>query len=226
MSKIGYIKQLKKEIILSINDWKKRKLTTGEQRKMVRGYKKRIKELSLIEQHNLALSLYRQKDSDTAMFATSIINWNIDQLKLSNLKWLNSYSSNLADWGQTDDFCLNVVQPLLLKYPKEIIKILSKWNKSKNMWERRASMVTFVRTIRESGKFTDVCLKLCNNLLNDPERLVKQGVGWAIKDNLRGNKKKVLRYIKKLRKSGVSSIITLYAIRDLKGKEREEVLSL
>lgn len=36
----------------------------------------------------------------------------------------------------------------------------------------------------------------------------------------------VLPYIKELRRRGVSSTITLYAIRDLKGAEREEVLRI
>jgi len=41
---------------------------------------------------------------------------------------------------------------------------------------------------------------------------------------MRGSKKKVLDYVKSLRGRGVSSVITLYAIRDLKGRERKEVL--
>lgn len=41
-----------------------------------------------------------------------------------------------------------------------------------------------------------------------------------------GDKKKVLEYVKKLRHAGVPATVTLYAIRDLKGKEREAVLSI
>jgi len=43
---------------------------------------------------------------------------------------------------------------------------------------------------------------------------------------MRADKERVLEYVKSLRKRGVSSVITLYAIRDLKGKEREEVLEI
>jgi hypothetical protein len=36
----------------------------------------------------------------------------------------------------------------------------------------------------------------------------------------------MLNYVKGLRRKGVSAVITLYAIRDLNGKERKEVLDV
>jgi hypothetical protein len=56
------------------------------------------------------------------------------------------------------------------------------------------------------------------------ELVFQKGVGWALKDAMRGDKTKVLAYVKRLRKEGAPAIITLYAIRDLKGQERKEVL--
>ncbi len=70
-------------------------------------------------------------------------------------------------------------------------------------------------------------MELCNNLIWQKEDLVKKAVGWALKDNMLGeNKKKVLDYVKELRRKGVSSVITLYAIQNLKLNEREEVLKI
>ena len=85
-------------------------------------------------------------------------------------------------------------------------------------------MVTFTGKVGESGEFTGEVLRLCENLVRDSEDIVQKGVGWALKDNLRSAPERVLPYIKDLRRRGVSSTITLYAIRDLKGAEREEVL--
>jgi hypothetical protein len=53
-----------------------------------------------------------------------------------------------------------------------------------------------------------------------------RGVGWALKDTMRSDKQRILDYIKDFRRKGVSSTITLYAIRDLKGQEREDVLNI
>ena len=92
--------------------------------------------------------------------------------------------------------------------------------------KRRASVVTFTRKTAESGKYVDITLEFCDNLIWDGEDLVRKGVGWALKDTMRADKQRVLEYVKNLRRKGVSSAITLYAIRDLKGQEREEVLSI
>ncbi|MFY9458048.1 MAG: DNA alkylation repair protein, partial [Candidatus Spechtbacterales bacterium] len=75
-------------------------------------------------------------------------------------------------------------------------------------------------------RFTKEALELCENLVWDKEDLVQKAVGWALKDTMRGNKQKVLDYVKKIRRAGVTATITLYAIRDLRGKERQEVLNI
>lgn len=87
-------------------------------------------------------------------------------------------------------------------------------------------MVAFTRRVGESGEYTDEVLSLCNNLVWDPEDIVQKGVGWTLKDNLRSAPERILRYVKDLRRKGVPSTITLYAIRDLKGARRNEVLAV
>jgi 3-methyladenine DNA glycosylase AlkD len=87
-------------------------------------------------------------------------------------------------------------------------------------------VVTFTRKVGESGEFTDEALALCDKLIWDPEDLVQKGVGWALKDSMRSAHDRVVAYVKDLRRMGVPSTITLYAIRDLKGEEREGVLAV
>lgn len=94
------------------------------------------------------------------------------------------------------------------------------------MWKRRASVVAFVWKIGSSGEFTDEALDLCENLIWDKEDLVLKGVGWTLGDNMNGAKKRVIEYVKSLRRRAVSSKVTLYAIQDLKDKERKEVLKI
>jgi 3-methyladenine DNA glycosylase AlkD len=87
-------------------------------------------------------------------------------------------------------------------------------------------VVTFVRKAAKSGKFAEEVIHLCENLIWDEEDIVQKGVGWALKDNLRSASDLILPYIKDLRRRGVPSTITLYAIRDLKGAKRQEVLAV
>lgn len=63
--------------------------------------------------------------------------------------------------------------------------------------------MTFTRNTAKRGKFIDIALDLCNNLIWDQEDIVRKGVGWALKDNTCFDKKRVLEYVKDLRRKGV-----------------------
>ncbi len=193
-------------------------------RKIMRKYRQDIMQLSFSQRKALALKFYKLPYSDYKLFANDILANSIAEFSVKDYDYLDKALNYFTGWGQVDDFCLNVLQPLLLKYSKTTLQFLKKLNKSENMWKRRASVVTFVRKIGESGKFTKECLKLCDNLKHDKEDLVLKAVGWALKDSMRGNKKEVQGYVKNLRKEQVSTVITLYAVRDLKGRERQSIL--
>lgn len=187
-------------------------------------FKIEIKNLNCQEALILARKLYTTKIEEFALAGSYILQIKSGCLGIKQLPYLDKSLDYLTSWSTIDSFCIDVLQPILLKHPKETINLLKRWNKSENMWKRRASVVAFVRKIGESGKFTDMVLKLCDNLIDDKEDLVRKGVGWALKDNMRGSKKKVFAYVKNLREKKISSTIILYAIRDLKDIEKKEIL--
>lgn len=195
-------------------------------RALLNSYKPRILALELESRLKLALRLYKTRVSEYASAATFILALSRRELTPAHFAQLDRMLDHYHSWGTTDDLCVNVMYALVEKYPRESIALCRRWNRSPNPWKRRASVVAFTRRIGASGKFTREVLALCENLLWDEEDLVQKGVGWTLKDNLHGNKPEVLAYVKDLRRRGVSSVITLYAIRDLKGKERAEVLRI
>jgi 3-methyladenine DNA glycosylase AlkD len=143
-----------------------------------------------------------------------------------NFPFLNQFLEHLRGWGNTDLICGAVLQPLLERHPDETIALLRRWNASDHPMKRRASVVVFTRKTAESGRYVVLTLELCDKLIWDTEDLVRKGVGWALKDTMRADKPKVLDYVKELRRKGVSSTITLYAIRDIKGEQRQEILNI
>ena len=216
----------KNKIYNKIPGCKEYGIKTPELRRMMRDYREKIKGLGLKQRKELSLKLYKSSYSEDALFANYILSESLDEFTPKDFSYLNKALACFSGWGATDDFCTRVLQPLLEKYPKQVLSLLKKWNKSKNIWKRRASVVAFTRSIGESGKYTNECLQMCENLLFAREDLIQKGVGWALKDCMRGSKKKVFSYIKKLRQLGVSSVITLYAIRDLSDAERNQILKL
>lgn len=192
--------------------------------RILKSYKKEIRELSCKDTLALANLLYKDKIEEAILAGNFVLQTNIHCLGKSQLSFLDRALDCFCSWSTTDDFCIDVLQPVLINHRQETLSLLSKWNNSENMWKRRASVVAFVRKVGEGGEFTQPALDLCENLIWDREDLVQKGVGWCLKDLMRGEKIRVLNYVKQLRERGVPSTITLYAARDLKGKERAEIL--
>lgn len=201
-------------------------IKTPEVRKLISEYKKVFAKLTTQEKLELAKLFYKSNYGGQDTFATALLQMSLSDFIPADFDYLDEVLGYFRSWGTTDDFCMNVLQPLLQKYPKQTLSLCKKWNNSNNIWKKRASVVVFVRKIGESGKFTSQVLEFCDNLIWDKEDLVQKAVGWALKDNIRGNKEKVINYVKTLRSKGVPNIITLYAVRDLKGSDKENILNV
>jgi len=201
-------------------------LNTPAWRVIMRGFHPRISALSLDERLDLAEALFREGEGWLGHSAIYVLALSVRDLEPQHFERLDRMADAFIGWSHVDDVCISVLQPLLLAHRVATLALLERWNRSPNRWKRRASVVAFVRKIGASGRFTEDALRLCENLIRDPEDLVQKGVGWALKDVMRGDPDRVRACVKDLRRRGVSARITLYAIRDLKGEQRAEVLSV
>jgi 3-methyladenine DNA glycosylase AlkD/predicted nucleotidyltransferase len=201
-------------------------LSSPESKAIFRLHRQEIRRLPLRGRLHLARWLTLSDEIHGTGFANAVLELSAKELDPSDFAYLDEHLNHFRGWGPTDDFCINVLQPLLWKYPGQTLELLQQWNRSENPWKRRASVVVYTRKVGASGKFTRETLELCENLLWDKEDLVQKGVGWALKDGMRGDRTQVLEYVKALRRMGVSAVITLYAIRDLKGAERQKILEI
>ncbi len=195
-------------------------------RDIIKKHKQEFNGLSVEEKLNFSNHLFTKNNEELGHIAIHLINTATNQIKKEDLTYIENYTEYLNSWSLTDDYGINVIQPLLLKYKNQVLSLIINWSKSENIWKRRLSMIAFVRKIGKSGLFIDDLLSISDNLIWDNEDLVRKAVGWALKDNMKANKPKIIEYVKTLRNKGVSSTIILYAIRDIKEKqERESILN-
>jgi 3-methyladenine DNA glycosylase AlkD len=135
-------------------------------------------------------------------------------------KWLDKYASN---WAQVDDICLNVLCPLLEKDASLLPEIKS-WAKSKNLWTRRASAVSFVYPCRRGLYLKDI-FEVSEQLLPDKEDLIQKAYGWALREAGKKHQKEVFQFILK-NKDVMGRTALRYAIelmpRDLKKRAMEK----
>ncbi len=109
-------------------------------------------------------------------------------------------------------------------HPRELLALLKAWNADEDLWLRRASVVVFTRKVAKSKRYKDQALAHCEAIIDDDEHLVQTGIGWCLRDLMRWHKDEVMYYVLALRKRGKSSKITRYALRDIKGEERAEIM--
>ena len=105
---------------------------------------------------------------------------------------------------------------MIEKYP-ELIEQVKSWAHSTNMWQRRASAVSFITTL---GGFyaTNHNLKdifaVAETLLHDPEDLVQKGYGWMLKAASIHNQKAIFEFVMK-HKATMPRTALRYAIEKL-----------
>jgi len=89
---------------------------------------------------------------------------------LKNIKYINN-------WDLVDLSAPNIIGDYLLDKDR---KILYKLAKSKNLWEKRISIISTYRFIKEND-FNDT-LKISEILLNDEHDLIHKAVGWMLRE--------------------------------------------
>ena len=201
-------------------------MSAADFRKLLQDFRPRFLELTLHKRLSLARTLLAQGTGELGHVGIHLLTLSTEELTPEHFHYLNDFVDKFHSWSQVDHLCHEVLQPLLGSARVETLTLLEYWNRSRNRFKRRASVVAFTRKIGASGRFTDEVLVFCWNLAWDPEEIVQKGVGWALKDNMISEPERIIPFIKELRRKGAPSTVTLYAIRDLKGKDREEILAI
>jgi len=101
-------------------------------------------------------------------------------------------------WEHSDDLS-KIFALALEEQPKLVYPVLLKWNKSKNLWKRRQSLVSLIEYHGKRKKVLpfNKLSPLIINLLNDKEYYVQKGLGWTLREVHSVYPEKGLSFIKK-----------------------------
>ncbi len=134
-----------------------------------------------------------------------------------------SWQEEVDDWSLCD--CLaKINSKVLVTYPAEVYKQLAAWNKDKNLWKRRQSVVSLLyysRTKKEYLPFSKITA-LIEPLLTDKEYYVQKGAGWALREVGNVYSKKTMTFLHKHIKS-ISAIAFTIAIEKMGGDEKDKL---
>ncbi len=186
-------------------------------------YYSKIKELRKEEIFDICEELLKSDYCEEAYIVADWLPKEIKKLEKKDIKifkqWIDKYINN---WAKCDSFCNHTIGDMITKYP-ELAEEVKSWSKSKNIWMKRASAVSFVLPARR-GEYLNVAFEISNTLLLDKEDLVQKGYGWLLKEASRKHQKKVLNYVIKNKKVMPRTALR-YAIELMPKDLREKAMS-
>ncbi|MET1412154.1 DNA alkylation repair protein [Roseibium sp. HPY-6] len=195
-----------------------------QMKRFVAGYKADFRDLATEQKIELARRLINSGYGEQKTVALALLEQASSYFSPQHFDLLEQLLRGLHGWSKIDAYTGSFLRFVLEAHEEEFIDLLRSWTTDEDLWLRRASVVIFTRKVAKSGLHKDTALANCDVLVKDPERLVQTGVGWCLRDLMRWHREDVLPYVVDLRTKGVSSTITLYALRDIKGALREEIL--
>jgi len=130
---------------------------------------------------------------------------------LKNTKYINN-------WDLVDVSAPNIVGNFLLNKDK---KVLHKFAKSRDLWEKRIAIVSTFTFIKE--KEFGNALRISEILLKDKNDLIHKGVGWMLREIGKRDKKILENFLKENYKIMPRTMLR-YAIEKFDEKERKRWL--
>ena len=107
-------------------------------------------------------------------------------------RWLSDNHS--ANWATTDSICCSLIGPLLLARP-ELGARMRAWARDRNLWVRRASVVSLIPRLRR-GESLDLVYEIARRLHGDREDLIQKSVGWALREAGKSDMARLERYLR------------------------------
>lgn len=106
-----------------------------------------------------------------------------EELGLAEWKFLKHWVKRVDNWAHADSLS-DLYAILHERYPKDVYSQYVKWNKSKNPWEVRASLVGLFYYARQRAKqpsFSKV-MRMVNGAFRHKDVYVQKGVGWTLRE--------------------------------------------
>jgi len=130
-------------------------------------------------------------------------------------QWINV---GVKNWAHSDVLSGEILSIFLTN---NIVPLdaFSTWRISKNKWHRRAVPVTMIKYIKKEPPIK-ILLDFIDPLMMDEEKVVRQGLGWFLREAWKRNPAPIEKFLLKW-KDKCGRLIIQYATEKMKPKEKE-----
>ena len=126
----------------------------------------------------------------------------------------------INNWDLVDVCCIHVIGGYLFDKPR---RVLYKLARSKNMWERRTSIVSTAYFIRQSQ--LDDTYKIAELLVGDKEDLVHKATGWMLRFAGDKDRPRLLKFLDQYAAT-MPRVALRYSMEHFDKKQRDYYLGL
>ncbi len=138
-------------------------------------------------------------------------------------KSLKTWIDRVENWEHADALCA-LYSVMLERFPKLVEPTLRKWNRAKNPWEKRASVVSTIYYASKNRKAPSLklVLELVEPLIGHKDPYVQKGVGWQLREAYKLHPKQVLAFLKKYN-TRLPATVFSYATEKLPATEKKKL---
>ena len=130
-----------------------------------------------------------------------------------DLSYFKRWLSECDGWCHTDYICSLVVGRLVYKYPS-IKKEINSWRKNKVLWVRRASLISYIISIRYTNRDIKDIFYNSIYLSGEKDFFIRKAIGWILRETSKKYPKDVLKFVSK-NKNKLSNLSKKEAIRNI-----------
>ena len=134
----------------------------------------------------LVSELWNSGAFEEKLLAAKLLNVICKTNPLLSLKLVTGFTKDISDWAVCDAVGMQSLKPVAKKIQKEIFVLSAKLVRSKNLWERRLSLV-IIEVFTKDKSLQPEIMKRVKVLEDDEEYYVRKAVDW-IKRNFKKGK--------------------------------------
>lgn len=155
---------------------------TKEIRKIVKRYWKEYPQLKTARTcFTTAEKLISAKILDNQLAGIFLLGLYQKTSAIKDISWLEKLiTKNISNWATTDTFASEVLAPVLKNSPKRN-DFLYDWANSKNIWLKRAALVTTVKLKNKIENWEELAFKMLSLTEKEKEPLIKKAAHWLEK---------------------------------------------
>lgn len=119
---------------------------------------------------------------------------------LGKYEWsvMKHWIERVENWEHSDS--LSYLYSIFFeRFPKMVLPTLKQWNKSKNPWKQRISIVSLIYYVSPNriSPSVDIVLNMVEPLIKSKDKYVNKAVGWTLRESYKLYPKETFTFIKK-----------------------------